>query len=317
MGWLSVPLAYLIDLVVGDPDALPHPVRIIGTAVYRVEKCLRAVAKSRRSERLAGVMLALLIPSVAGATIWGLCYLAAAVHSTIGILVSAWFISTTISSRGLVEVGNSVYGFLGRNEYEQARKVVDGIVGRDTDDMSEAEMIRSTVETMSENIVDGVVAPIIYAFLGGAPLAMAYRAINTLDSMVGYRNERYLYFGWASARLDDLANYIPARITGIFIVITAALLGFRAGDALRIIKRDSGKHPSPNSGIPEAGVAGALGVQLGGTNYYEGIPSSRARLGDAVTELTRENIKQVGRFIYAAGIMAVLSGACLYIILVR
>ncbi len=315
MVWLTVPLAFLIDLAVGDPAGLPHPVKFIGQASGRMEKSLRILTKSSRGERMAGILLALLIPGTAWVVTWVLCYLAESIHSTAGILVSAWLISTTIAARGLVQVGNSVYTHLNQEEWVKARQAVDGIVGRDTDHMDETEMVRATVETMAENIVDGVVAPLFFAFLGGAPLAMAYRAVNTLDSMVGYRNERYLYFGWASARLDDLANYLPARITGVFIIGTAALLGFRPVNALRTIIHDSRQHPSPNSGIPEAGVAGALGVQLGGTNYYEGIPSFRPLLGLADNELDRQAIKQVARFVYAAGVMAVLSGVCIATIL--
>lgn len=313
MLWMIVPLAFLIDLAVGDPTALPHPVKIVGRAITGLEKLLRNWTGTNRGERMAGIVMALVVPIGAWVATWVFCYLAGRIHSTVGILISAWLISTTISARGLVEVGNSVYQHLKRGEHSNARKVVDGIVGRDTETMDEAEMVRATVETMAENIVDGVVAPILFAFLGGAPAAMAYRAINTLDSMVGYRNERYLYFGWASARLDDMANYIPARISGIFIVMSAALLGYSAGDAMRTIVDDSSKHPSPNSGITEAGVAGALGIQLGGTNYYEGIPSCRPRMGVANTPLNREHIKQVARFIYAAGTLAVVFGASLYI----
>ena len=311
MVWLTVPLAFLIDLAVGDPAGLPHPVKFIGQAIGRLEKTLRGLTNSRRGERMAGILLALLIPGTSWVVTWVLCYLAESIHSTVGILVSAWLISTTIAARGLVQVGNSVYINLNQEEWAKARQVVDGIVGRDTDCMDEKEMVRATVESMAENIVDGVVAPLFFAFLGGAPLAMAYRAVNTLDSMVGYRNERYRYFGWASARLDDLANYLPARITGIFIIGAAALLGHRPVNAWRAIVDDSRQHPSPNSGIPEAGVAGALGVQLGGTNYYDGIPSFRAQMGLADNELNRQTIKQVAKFVYAAGVMAVLSGVCI------
>ena len=311
MVWLTVPLAFLIDLAVGDPAGLPHPVKFIGQAIGRLEKTLRGLTNSRRGERMAGILLAQLIPGTAWAVTWVLCYLAESIHSTVGILVSAWLISTTIAARGLVQVGNSVYINLNQEEWAKARQVVDGIVGRDTDCMDEKEMVRATVESMAENIVDGVVAPLFFAFLGGAPLAMAYRAVNTLDSMVGYRNERYRYFGWASARLDDLANYLPARITGIFIIGAAALLGYRPVNAWRAIVDDSRQHPSPNSGIPEAGVAGALGVQLGGTNYYDGLPSFRAQMGLADNELNRQTIKQVAKFVYAAGVMAVLSGVCI------
>ncbi len=313
MLWLIVPLALLMDLVVGDPAVIPHPVKIIGWAITRLEKFLRLFTNSPSSERMAGCILALVIPGTVYVIMFGLCWLAARIHVNLGLIVSAWFISAAIAARGLMDVGNDVYQYLSKGEPEQARKVVDGIVGRDTEAMNEPEMVRATVETMAENIVDAVVAPIFFAFLGGAPGAMAYRAINTLDSMVGYRNSRYLHFGWASARLDDLANYIPARLTGVLIVITAAILRSRPVNAAVSIWRDSGKHPSPNSGIPEAGVAGALGVALGGLNYYEGIPSLRPLMGvSAGTALGCGHIKQTIRFVWLTGILAVLLGSSMY-----
>jgi adenosylcobinamide-phosphate synthase len=313
MLWLIVPLALLIDLVFGDPLFIPHPVKIIGRAITGLERLLRPLASSKRSERLTGCLLALIIPGTVYILTLCVCWLAGTIHHNLGNLVSAWLISTTIAARGLMDVGRSVYKYLFNGEQEQARKVVDGIVGRDTEDMNEQEMVRATVETMVENIVDAVVAPIFFAFIGGAPLAMTYRAINTLDSMVGYRNTRYLNFGWASARLDDLANYIPARITGVLIVIAAIILRRRPVNATVSIFRDSRKHPSPNSGIPEAGVAGALGVCLGGTNYYEGIPSFRPLMGvSSGNILGYDHIKQTIRFVYLTGILAVLLGSYMY-----
>ncbi|PKM78042.1 MAG: cobalamin biosynthesis protein CobD [Firmicutes bacterium HGW-Firmicutes-15] len=316
MLWLIVPLALLLDLVFGDPLFIPHPVKIMGRAITGLEKLLRPLARSKRSERFTGCLLALIIPgTVYVLTLW-VCWAAGTIHHNLEIVLSAWLISTTIAARGLMDVGRSVYRYLFYGELEPARKVVDGIVGRDTGDMNEQEMTRATVETMAENIVDAVVAPIFFAFIGGAPLAMTYRAINTLDSMVGYRNSRYLYFGWASARLDDLVNYIPARITGVLIVIAAIILRCQPVTAAVSIFRDSGKHPSPNSGIPEAGVAGALGVCLGGTNYYEGIPSFRPLMGVSPGNiLGYDHIKQTIRFVYVTAILAVLLGSYVYKIL--
>lgn len=316
MLWFTVPLAFLIDLVIGDPAFLPHPVRIMGEAIARFEKFLRSFTRSSSSERIAGCCLALLIPITAYIITLGLCLLADLTNHYIGILVSTWLISTTIAARGLVDAGRSVYRHLTRGEIDKARDEVGGIVGRDTDAMEEPEIVRATVETMAENIVDGVVAPIFFALIGGAPLALTYRAVNTLDSMVGYRNSRYLHFGWASARLDDIANYIPARITGLLIVLSAALLGYPPIRVLITMLRDSAKHPSPNSGIPESGVAGALGVQLGGTNYYEGIPSFRPLLGIPYQNLDAAIIRQTAKLIYSTGILAVLSGACIYKVII-
>lgn len=312
MLWLIVPLAFIIDLLWGDPAFIPHPVQIIGRAITGLERILRPRVRSPRIERWAGCRLAVIIPGAVYAVTFGLCFLTGRIHSNFGFIVSVWLISTTISARGLRDVGCSVYRHLADGEPEQARQVVDGIVGRDTEDINEQEMIRATVETIAENIVDGVIAPIFFAYIGGAPLAMTYRAINTLDSMVGYKNDRYIHFGWASARLDDVANFIPARITGLLIIIAALILRFNPVEATKAMLRDSGKHPSPNSGIPEAGVAGALGVRLGGTNYYEGIPSVRPFMGESLKALSYEDIKYAIKFVYLTGILAVLLGSMVY-----
>lgn len=315
MLWLIVPIAFLLDLICGDPAFIPHPVRIMGRGITAVEKFLRPLTASKRSERLAGCFLALVIPGTAYIITLCLCSLAGEIHNYVEILVSAWLISTTIAVRGLTDVGRAVYKYLSNGEQEQARKVVDGVVGRDTAKMNEEDIVRATVETMAENTVDAVVAPIFFAFIGGAPLAMTYRAINTLDSMVGYRNTRYLNFGWASARLDDLANYIPARITGVLIVIGTIILRHRTKNTVVSILRDSKKHPSPNSGIPESGVAGALGVCLGGTNYYDGIVSYSPLLGTpSLKALEHGDVKKTIKFVYLTGILAVLSGSYIYLV---
>jgi adenosylcobinamide-phosphate synthase len=174
--------------------------------------------------------------------------------------------------------------------------------------MDEAEVTRATVETVAENTVDGIVAPLFYAFLGGAPLALAYRAVNTLDSMVGYKNDRYRYFGMPSARLDDLANYLPARLTGLFLLAAAVLLRLRPAGALAAIRRGAGGPPSPNSGIPEAAVAGALGIRLGGLNHYQGQESFRAYMGEPVVPLVSSHVKGAIRIMYTASALAALTG---------
>jgi len=310
--WAAVLIAFLLDLVIGDPKFLPHPVKLIGSLINKTEACLRLFAHDEVKQRLAGIFLVLFILIVVYGGTAGLCWLATQVSPILQYIVIVWLISTTIAARGLADVGGIVYRHLAKKETEQAREIVNGIVGRDTENMDEREMVRATVETLAENIVDAIVAPLFYAFLGGAPLAMAYRAVNTLDSMVGYRNPQYFYFGWASARLDDLANYIPARITGLLLVIAAFFCRYQATEAVRIILRDSGKHPSPNSGIPESGVAGALGICLGGTNYYGGVPSYRPLMGNpSGRELDYSVIPEAVKLLYGTGILAVLCGAVL------
>jgi adenosylcobinamide-phosphate synthase len=184
---------------------------------------------------------------------------------------------------------------LAQGNLSGAREAVAMIVGRDSTTLEEPDIVRATVETMAESTSDGIIAPLLYLTLGGAPLALAYKAINTLDSMVGHRNARYEYFGWASARLDDVANWIPARLTGTFIAIAAGLATWqleRTRASWYILHRDGDKHASPNSGRPEAAMAGALGVQLGGRNYYDGVPQDRPMIGDGTRCLTTEHIAQ-------------------------
>ena len=189
---------------------------------------------------------------------------------------------------------------------EQARFKVGWIVGRDTQRLDEREVTRATVETVAENIVDGIISPLVYFAIGGAPLAFLYRAVNTLDSMVGYKNDKYLYFGRVAARVDDVFNYVPARLTGVLLVIAAFLLGYNAKGAAKMIWRDAAKHPSPNSGIAEAGVAGALGVRLGGLNYYGGVASQRAYMGDEVNRLSAVYIQKTVYMMYVATVIGVL-----------
>jgi adenosylcobinamide-phosphate synthase len=200
-------------------------------------------------------------------------------------------ISTTIAIKGLASAGKSVKEPLAEGDLVRARKSLSMIVGRDTEHLEESEIVRGAVETVSENTVDGITAPLFWALIGGAPLAMAYRAVNTLDSMVGYKNEQYFQFGWASARLDDIVNWLPARLTALTMWFSSLFIrGSRHRDAWKITWSDAGKHPSPNSGWSEAMVAGLMGVQLGGVNYYKGRISERAQMGNPTRKLVISDI---------------------------
>ena len=232
---------------------------------------------------------------------------ARSIHEWLGYVVSTWFISTTIAIKGLKDAAYLVYNPLRTGNLADARKYTGYIVGRDTDELGEEELTRAVVETVAENIVDAVIAPLFYALIGGAPLAMLYRASNTLDSMVGYRNDRYRHFGWASARWDDAMNWIPARLTGLLLILVALLQpGLSAKRAAAAIRRFAHLHPSPNSGIPESAVAGALGIELGGLNVYGGAASERARLGWPLRERTQQDIVYAVRMLY--GVSFVVMG---------
>lgn len=298
--------AIAIDWIIGDPKWPTHPVIWIGRLIHALEKRLRTewVESSTIRLTIAGVVLTVVTLAISFIIMWGITAAAAWIHPWLGYAVSAWFISTTIAVKGLKEAAMLVYRPLTKGLLDEARKYVGYIVGRDTTQLNEAEASRAAIETVAENTVDALVSPIVFAILGGAPLAMLYRATNTLDSMVGYRNEKYLYFGWGSARADDMLNYVPARITGLLLSLSALLLpGMSARRALLAIGKFAPLHPSPNSGIPESAVAGAIGIELGGLNYYFGQPSERARMGWPLRMLEAKDIIKTIKLLYAVSIL--------------
>jgi adenosylcobinamide-phosphate synthase len=292
-GIVLVIVAILVDLIVGDPRFVAHPVVGMGKIISSTEPRLRKWGSGATKERLLGILLVMILLSIVFAITTLILWISSLLHPIVYMILSIWLISTTLAVKGLKDAAMQVFQPLVNGDLTNARKYVGYIVGRDTDQLSEQEVARATVETVAENIVDAVVAPIFYALLGGAPLALLYRAVNTLDSMVGYKNDKYIYFGWASARLDDVLNYIPARITAILLWLVALVSkGLSAAGAWQTMRSDAGKHPSPNSGIPEAAVAGALGIQLGGPNSYGGMISERAKMGTHSRPLVAEDIKR-------------------------
>ncbi len=307
--------AVVIDWIVGDPRWMPHPVIAIGKAISALERILLREAADHRSldagsKRRRGILLMLAVTVGSMAAVWGICALLAWVHPWLGYAAHMWLISTTIAVKGLKDAAMLVYKPLAGGDLTEARKYAGYIVGRDTADLSEAEVSRAAIETVAENTVDAFVSPMLYALLGGAPLAMLYRAANTLDSMVGYKNEKYTDFGWASARWDDVMNYIPARVCGWMLVLAAWMRsGMSGGRARRSVRKFAKLHPSPNSGIPESAVAGALGIELGGTNRYGGRISERARMGWPIHALEREHIRGAVKLLY--GVSYTLVGGCL------
>ncbi|WP_019912886.1 adenosylcobinamide-phosphate synthase CbiB [Paenibacillus sp. HW567] len=282
--------AYVLDRIIGDPQSLPHPVVLMGKAVSTIERLIRRFCSQPRALKRAGVLLPLLVAGGAWVLTAALVWLLSRVSPWLAWAAEIWLISTTIASKGLRDAGMAVYAELRKGDIPAARKAVGMIVGRDTTKLDSPEIVRGTVETVAENIVDAIISPLFFALLGGAPLAMAYRAVNTLDSMVGYKNDKYRDLGWASARLDDVANYIPARITALLLVFSARLLRLNWRSCWRMVRRDARLHPSPNSGYPESAVAGALGIRLGGENVYHGVASFRAYMGDPLRTMEPEDI---------------------------
>ena len=207
-------------------------------------------------------------------------------------------IYTALSIKDLGVESLAVFNALKKGDMDRARMFLSKIVGRDTANLDEREIIRATVETIAENIVDGIISPLFYAFLGGASLVMTYKAINTLDSMVGYKNKRYINFGWAAAKIDDITNFIPARLSIIFLVLASWISGYNPINTWNITMRDGRKNPSPNSGLPEAAVAGALGVRLGGLNYYNSIATEKPYIGNNINQLNKSHIKETVKIAY-------------------
>ncbi len=286
-------VACLLDAVVGDPRWLPHPVRWMGFIVNWSDRHVHRFLLSSPKQRMAGVLLAIVLPAGAYMAAEIVIRLASSIDSLCGSTVTVLLAWTTLAARDLFDHVVSVQHALRSVSLAEAQAAVARIVGRDTEEMAEPDIVRATVETIAESTADGIVAPLFYLVIGGAPLALAYKAVSTLDSMIGHLDDRYRWFGWASARLDDAANFLPARITALLLVLSAGIVS-RSWSTMRrawqILIRDGGLHPSPNSGHPEAAMAGALGVQLGGISRYDGIPIERPLLGNPDHSLTRAHI---------------------------
>lgn len=275
--WIVIPGAYLLDLIAGDPRWLPHPVVGMGTAITRLEPWFR---RNIRKPVAAGALFAAFLVTGVWALTWAVVALAEAVHPWVGIGVQIVGLFFCLSGKSLAQAASHVGEELKNYGLDRGRQAVSMIVGREVRHLDRTGVVKAAVETVAENFVDGVLSPLFFAVIGGVPLAMAYKMVNTLDSMVGYTNETYLYFGRASARLDDIANYIPARLSLLIIALGTGLLNRRRGlRAMMTGFREGRRHKSPNSGYPEASFAGALKVRLGGPNYYHGILVEKPFIG--------------------------------------
>jgi adenosylcobinamide-phosphate synthase len=301
--------AYLLDLIFGDPPSFPHPVKGIGWLIKKLEGPFRFIIKN---ERIAGTFFAcvIIIP------IWLITFVLTQAtyffNNYFGVVISIIIIYTSLSVKDLGIESLAVFDALKEGDMKRARISLSKIVGRDTANLDEREIIRATVETVAENIVDGIISPLFYAFLGGASFAMAYKAINTLDSMVGYKNKRYINFGWAAAKIDDVANFIPARLSVIFLILASLISGYNPIKTWNMTIRDGGKNPSPNSGLPEAAIAGALGVRLGGLNYYDSTAVQKSYIGDDINPLDKSHIKEAVKIAYVTSGLFIIAGAVLF-----
>ncbi|OGW55363.1 MAG: cobalamin biosynthesis protein CobD [Nitrospirae bacterium RBG_19FT_COMBO_55_12] len=357
---LVIASAFILDLIFGDPPWFPHPVRFIGRMILLAEKGLRNVTRSPRSEKAAGVLLVLIIVTPVYFLTRLLISTASSLSITFGFLISAVTAYTTLATRGLADAARLVQSRLEDGDIVSARKELSMIVGRDTANLNEQEIARAVIETVAENASDGVVAPLFYLAIGGPALAMAYKAVNTLDSMVGYKNEKYVNFGWAAAKLDDVANYIPARITAVLISLAAVIsrrlkqvlspsprsspargkgdselrtqpaleslyrgnselrtLNFELSSPWRVMLRDGRNHLSPNSGYPEAAMAGALGIRLGGPSAYAGKIAPKPSIGAGGRPPDKKDIANSVRLMYCSTLSAALGAVAVNFFLTK
>ena len=300
---------FVLDALFGDPAWLPHPVVYMGKAISKLEKFLRPrLPKTPQGELLGGAIVAFCLPVgtflLTGLVCWG----AARLHPLLGLAVQMFWCGQALAARGLVQESTNVYKELKKPDLPGARKAVSRIVGRDTAELTAEGVTKAAVETVAENASDGVIAPLLYMLIGGAPLALTYKAINTMDSMLGYKNEKYLYFGRIPAKLDDAANYLPSRLAALLWVAAAAFTRNDAKGAWKIWRRDRRNHASPNSAQTESACAGALGVQLAGPAYYFGEYYAKPTIGDALRPVEPEDILRANRMMYVASSFALAWG---------
>ena len=303
---------FVLDALFGDPAWLPHPVVFMGKAIARLEGFLRPrLPKTPKGEVLGGAIVAFCLPVGTFLLTSLVCLGAARISPWLGLAVQMFWCAQALAARGLVQESTNVYRELVKPDLPAARRAVSRIVGRDTAALTAEGVTKAAVETVAENASDGVIAPLFYMLLGGAPLALTYKAINTMDSMLGYKNEKYLYFGRVPAKLDDAANYLPSRLAGLLWVAAAALTGNSAKGAWKIWRRDRRRHASPNSAQTESACAGALGVQLAGPAYYFGQYYPKLTIGDALRPIEPEDILRANRMMYVASSFALAWGCAL------
>ncbi len=306
---LAVLGGFGLDLLLADPARMPHPVVYMGRAISALERALRRIfPKTAAGERAAGRALAAALPLGTYLIAAAACALAARMAPALGFALELLWCWQALALRGLADESRKVYTPLAQGDLPAARRAVSRIVGRDTAALSAEGVAKAAVETVAENFSDGVAAPLFYLLLGGAPLGLAYKAVNTMDSMVGYKNERYINFGRAAAKLDDAANYIPARLAALLWIAASALAGFDGKNAWRIWRRDRRCHASPNSAQTEAACAGALGIRLAGPAWYFGEYYDKPTIGDPLRPVQPEDILRAGRILYLAGFLALAVG---------
>lgn len=300
-------IAFVLDFLFGDPAWLPHPIRLIGFFIAKGEKLLRRLfPKTKGGETAAGAVLAVCVPALTFGLCWLLLFAAESIHIYLKYAVETLLCYQIFAARSLKDESMRVYRHIEAGDLAGSRKYLSYIVGRDTKDLDFPQITKAVVETVAENTSDGVIAPMLFMVIGGAPLGMLYKAVNTLDSMVGYKNERYINFGKVSAISDDIWNYIPARLTAFAMVFAASFTGFDGKNGLRVYKRDRHNHASPNSAHPESVCAGALHVQLAGDAYYFGKLYKKKTIGDDDRPIAACDIKNTVKLMYGAAVLCLI-----------
>lgn len=309
-------IAFVLDLIIGDPECFPHPVRAIGALINLLEKLTRKVF---RNERIAGTITGLITVLAAGGAVYGSLEVAKFANPLAGRILNILWLYMGLSARSLSDSALRIRKHLVKGDMKEARKSLSVIVGRDTENLDENGISRATIESVAENTVDGILSPIFFAAIGGtcfgAPLMWIFKAISTCDSMIGHKDERYIRFGTFSARLDDAANFIPARLCYILFPVAAFLTGKSPVSSFKIAIRDSGYHDSPNAGIPEAAAAGALRICLGGTTIYDGIPHEKKNFGGEFSPPDRRHIVSTLQIMWVSAILMLILSIGLRILL--
>ncbi len=300
---------YILDLIFGDPEGIPHPVRYIGNMIAKGEKLLRqSSCQTDRSKYLSGIVLTVVVVAISFIIPYLILSFAGSFHPVLRYILETVMCYQILATKALKKESMRVFYDLEQEKLPEAKTSLSRIVGRDTENLNTAQVTKGAVETVAENVSDGIIAPMIFILIGGAPLGFLYKAINTLDSMIGYKNDKYLHFGRFAAKLDDLANYIPARISAYLMIISTGLLRYDVKGAIRTYKRDRYNHTSPNSAHTEAVCAGALNIQLAGENYYFGKLIMKPTIGDENREIEIDDIRRANNLLYVTSILGLILG---------
>ena len=296
---VALVMGYILDLIFGDPYWMPHPVRFIGNLISILEKVIRRfMPKTKRGEYIGGIILTVMVVSISMVIPLVIILMAKSINTYLALTVETFMCYQILATKSLKVESMKVYDELAKNDLPSARKAVSMIVGRDTKDLTFSGVAKAAVETVAENTSDGIIAPMIFIAIGGAPMGFFYKAINTMDSMVGYKNEKYMNFGRFAAKLDDVVNYLPARISAYQMILSSFFLRYDYKNAFKIYKRDRYNHESPNSAQTESVCAGALDVQLAGNAYYFGKLYEKPTIGDDIREINYDDIKKANRLLY-------------------